>query len=260
MLKQINNYLSCYVLILFSISTVRADWFEWTNNEIQYLHGDNYHEPFNPNNISQSIITITHADSWKFGRNFFFLDTLITENGQPSQTNLYGEIYSSFSAGKILDKNLSVGVFKDVNLTIGLNAGENLDSSQSGIRAVLYGVTVDFNLPMFAYFNVDFLHNVPLEPNNMKGSSLQITPVWKFPFSIAETKWSFEGFTDFIQSRGQNNSFTILSQPQLRLDIGDLFGKSGHVYAGIEYQYWHNKYGIKGLTDNVPQALILWKF
>lgn len=247
--------------IFFNVSDVyAADWFEWSNNEIQYLHGDSYHEPFNSQNIGQSIITITHSDGWKFGRNFFFLDMLITENGQPSQTNLYGEVYSSFSFGKILDKNLSVGIFKDVSFTVGFNAGENLDSPKSGIRAALYGMTVDFDLPMFAFFNVDFLHNIPLEPRNIKGSSLQITPVWNLPFTIAGTKWSFEGFTDFIQSRGQGDGFVILSQPQLRLDVGDLFGERGYVYAGVEYQYWHNKYGIKGLTDNLPQVLVVWKF
>jgi hypothetical protein len=42
--------------------------------------------------------------------------------------------------------------------------------------------------------------------------------------------------------------------------VGDLWGNSGHFYAGIEYQYWHNKYGIKGLNESVPQVLVLWKF
>ena len=187
------------------------------------------------------------------------MDTLFTENGQPSQINIYGEAYSSLSLGKILGKDLSFGIFKDLNTTIGVNAGENLDDrTKSGVRIALYGVTIDFNLPYFNYFNVDFLNHVPLEPT-MKGSSLQITPVWNLPFSIANTKWSFEGFLDFIGSK-TNASYTVLTQPQLRLDVGDLWGESGHFYAGIEYQYWHNKYGIKGLNDNVPQALLVWKF
>jgi nucleoside-specific outer membrane channel protein Tsx len=244
--------------MMFTVSKSYADVFDWTNTEIQYLHGGNFQEPGNPNNIGQSIITVTHADGWAYGSNFFFLDTLVTEYGQPSQTNLYGEAYSSLSFGKILGKNLSFGIFKDLNATIGVNAGENLDSSQSGVRTVLYGATVQFNLPFFKFFNVDILNHVPLEPT-MKGASIQVTPVWNLPFSIANTKWSFEGFADFIGSK-TNASHIVLTQPQLRLDVGDLWGETGHFYVGIEYQYWHNKYGIKGLNDNVPQALLVWKF
>lgn len=248
----------CLLMAFVTSMPTRADWFDWTNTEIQYLHGSNYQQPFNSNAIGQSIITVTHSDGWKFGRNFFFMDTLFTENGQPSQTDVYGEAYSSLSLGKILGKDLSFGIFKDVNATIGVNAGERLDNSKSDVRIALYGATIDFNLPFFAFFTVDILNHVPLEPT-MQGASVQITPVWNLPFSIANTKWSFEGFLDFIGSKN-NASYNVLTQPQLRLDVGDLVGESGHFYAGIEYQYWHNKYGIKGLNESVPQALLVWKF
>lgn len=246
-------------LVLASLPiTSSADFMQWSNSEIQYLHGANFNEAFNPNDVSKSIITITHAHGWQYGRNFFFMDTLITESGQPSQTNLYGEAYSTFSLGKISGMDLSYGLFKDLGLTAGINLGENMNSRHSGFRAWLYGVTVDFNLPGFSYFNVDFLRQRVTETANI-GSSWQITPVWKFPFEIAGTKWSFEGFTDFI-AKNHSTARQALAQPQLRLDIGDIWGETNHLFLGIEYQYWHNKYGIKGLHDNVPQVLVIWKF
>ncbi|WP_231886684.1 outer membrane protein OmpK [Methylomonas methanica] len=236
-----------------------ADFMQWHNSEIQYLHGGNYQEPFNPNDVSQSIITITNAHGWTYGRNFFFMDALFTESGQPSQTNLYGEAYSTLSLSKISGLNLSYGIFKDFGATGGINLGENMDSPQSGTRAWLYGITLDFDLPGFDYFNVDFLRMRVTEPADI-GTSWQITPTWKLPFEIAGSKWSFEGFADFIGKKGDRADRQALAQPQLRLDIGDLWGNGNHLYLGIEYQYWHNKYGIKGLHDNVPQALLLWKF
>ncbi|TCV85513.1 MULTISPECIES: DUF5020 family protein [Methylomonas] len=236
-----------------------ADYLLWSNSEIQYLHGANYNDPFNPNDVSQSIITITNTHGWTYGRNFFFMDTLFTESGQTSQTNLYGEAYSTFSLSKISGLDLSFGIFKDFGVTGGINLGENMNSSQSGFRAWLYGVTLDFNLPGFSYFNIDFLRQRVTEPDDI-GTSWQITPVWQLPFEIAGSKWSFEGFADFIGEKGDRAARQALAQPQLRLDIGDLWGNSSHLYLGIEYQYWHNKYGIKGLHDNVPQALLLWKF
>lgn len=236
----------------------QADWIQWSSSEIQYLHGTNFNEPFNPEDVSQSIITVTHVHGWTYGRNFFFMDTLFTTDGQPSQTNLYGEAYSTLSLGKILNKELAFGIFKDFGITGGVNLGENMDSRRSGFRAWLYGVTVDFNLPGFDYFNVDFLRQRVTETADI-GTSWQITPVWRFPFKIAGTKWSFEGFADFIATN-HSNARQALAQPQLRLDVGDWFGYEQHVFLGLEYQYWHNKYGIKGLHDNVPQALFLWRF
>lgn len=250
----------CIALLLTSwFTTCAADFMLWSNSGIQYLHGTNYNEPFNPNQVSQSIITVTHTHGWNYGRNFFFMDTLFTESGQPSQTNLYGEAYSTFSLSKISGLELSYGIFKDLGITGGVNLGENLDSPQSGFRAWLYGITLDLDLPGFDYFNVDFLRQRVTEPEDI-GSSWQITPVWRLPFQIGGSRWSLEGFTDFIGPKGSHTAGQILAQPQLRLDVGDLLGNSDHFYVGIEYQYWHNKYGIKGLIDNVPQALLVWRF
>lgn len=180
-------------------------------------------------------------------------------SGRFQQTSVYGEAYSYLTLGKLLGKDLSLGIFKDINATVGVNAGESFDSPQSGARIFLYGVTLDFNLPGFKMFTLDFLKHDQFEPVP-NGSSWQITPVWIVPFTVAGTKWSLEGFADVIGRKNTNYAQTIIAQPQLRLDVGDLWGKSGHFYAGIEYQYWHNKYGIQGLHESLPQALALWKF
>lgn len=247
-------------LLLFAApATGIADFMLWSNSEIQYLHGDNYQEPFNSNDLSQSILTFTHVHGWAYGRNFFFMDTLFTEAGQPPQINLYGEAYSTFSLSKLSGLDLSYGIFKDFGLTAGINLGENMDSRQSGFRAWLYGVTADFNLPGFNYFNVDFLRQRVTETADI-GTSWQITPVWQLPFEIGGTKWRFEGFADFI-GRNQTAARQALAQPQLRLDLGDLIlDKANQWFIGIEYQYWHNKYGIKGLHETAPQALVIWSF
>ena len=237
-----------------------ADFFDWSNTEVQYLHGSNYRMPKNANAIDKSIITVSHADGWAFGRNFFFMDTLITEQGEPSQVNVYGELYSYFSLNKMAGNDFSYGLFKDLNATVGLNLGENLDiNPKSGTRVLLYGATLDLNLPGFKMFNIDFLcHNI-VEPVST-GNSVQITPVWKLPFTIGNTHWSFEGFADYIGSKTGRYTENFLAQPQLRLDVGEFFGIPKHLQVGLEYQYWHNKYGIKGFTESLPQALVVWTF
>ena len=246
------------LLFIWPLSA-QADIFAWSDTEIQYLHGDGYQMPMNSNDVSRSIITLSHADGWALGRNFFFMDTLFSEQGEASQVNLYGEFYSYLSLSKMTGKDLAYGLFKDLNLTAGVNAGENLDNARSGARIILYGVTVDFNLPGFKLFTVDLLRHDVLEPDSF-GSSWQITPVWNFPFTLLGTHWSLEGFADFIGPKGPNYAGSVLAQPQIRLDVGDFLGLSNRLFIGIEYQYWNNKFGIKGLQESLPQALVVWKF
>lgn len=253
------SYSRLALLTLMLTPGARADVFDWSNSEIQYLQGSGYRMPGNDNDIDYSIITVTHADGWAYGRNFFFMDTLISEAGEPSQVNLYGEFYSSLSLAKLSGWDLSFGWFKDLNITGGVNLGESMESNRSGTRVILYGASLDLNLPGFNYFNIDFLRFDTLEPERLD-SSWQITPVWQLPFSIAGTKWSFEGFADFIGKNNSGSARTALAQPQLRLDVGDLYGYGDHLYLGVEYQYWHNKFGIKGLHESLPQALVVWKF
>lgn len=259
-LKKSSAISSIFFTLLFILPVnAQAKLFAWTDTEIQYLHGEGYQMPTNPNAVSRSIITLSHADGWALGHNFFFMDTLISEQGETSQVNLYGEFYSYFSFSKMAGRNLAYGLFKDLNVALGVNAGENMDSNRSGSRVILYGFSVDFNLPGFTLFSVNFLRHNVLEPV-ASGNSWQVTPVWKFPFTVAGTHWSLEGFTDFIGPKGPNYAGSVLAQPQIRLDVGDFFGAANHFYAGIEYQYWNNKFGIKGLHESLPQALLLWKF
>ena len=85
--------LCCIFLLIWPLSAT-AQIFDWQSTEIQYLHGDGYQIPGNPNDVSRSIMTFSHADGWALGRNFFFMDTLISDGGETSQVNLYGELYS----------------------------------------------------------------------------------------------------------------------------------------------------------------------
>jgi nucleoside-specific outer membrane channel protein Tsx len=213
-------------------------------------------------------LTLQHAGGFKYGRNFFFVDMLRSNERDNNAGEVYGEWYTSFSLSKIIGANLSAGIIRDVNVTAGVNYGAK--NTGANPRVFLPGITVDFNIPGFAFFNVDFLAYVDhgnFKPDaattvaNCGGhhTSLQITPSWKLPFNIGPTKWSFEGFLDHIGSRGTCET-EILTQPQLRLDVGNFWGKPDTLFVGIEYQYWHNKFGIKDLNEHNPQALLVWKF
>lgn len=242
-----------------------APAFEWSNTEIQYLHGNQFQEPFNPSDVGKHIITLQHADGHAYGRNYFFIDTLQSNSKDSNATEVYAEGYASLSLSKISQKDISKGIVRDINFTAGINYGyKSYPDYNVNPRVLLSGISLDFNLPGFAFLNVDVLAFIDRgefadHTNDCNASTYQITPAWKLPFSIGSAKFSFEGFTDFIGAHGRCAS-QILSQPQLRWDVGNHFGHPEKLFVGSEYQFWHNKYGIQGLQDNFPQTLLLWKF
>jgi len=246
---------------------------DWSDTEIQYVTGSSYRDPFNPgpdNNtdVKKYILTLQHASGHKWGRNFFFVDFLTTTSGGPGGKNdgeVYGEWYSSLSLSKLSGSKMEFGFIRDVNLTGGINYGAK--SNGANPRVWLYGATVDFNVPGFIFLNVDFLryddhgHFAGSSQNNK--ATWQISPAWLAKFNLGPTKWVFTGHVDWIGKRCDGSlcaGVETLAQPELKLDVGDFFGKPDTVYVGLEYNYWKNKFGIKGLTERNPQLQIAWKF
>lgn len=244
---------------------------DWVSNEIQYLQSNNYREPFNDRDVSKQIITLQHASGYSLGRNFVFVDilksgnqelNLANRNESPSET--YGEAYTTLSLGKVSGKSWAFGPVKDVGLTAGINAGSKGSQLHPQPRVYLAGVTFDFDVPR-GFLSVDVLsywdHGCFKGINSCPdySNTYQVTPAWSQPFSIGSIDGEFTGFIDFIGSRGAGTVAQVLSQPQIRFDLGKPFGEPGRIYGGIEYQYWKNKFGTDGVTEHHPQLLLLLK-
>ena len=246
---------------------------EWSATEIELLHGRDYREPFNPNAVHKSIVTLQHASGYGLGRNFLFVDVIQSGNQErdlannpESPTEIYGEAYTTLSLSKISGRDLAIGPLRDLGLTVGLNAGTKDSQLKPRPRVYLAGFTLDFAVPR-GFFNLDVLAYSDHGCNDGINScpdyrtTYQITPAWSLPFRLGAVDAEFAGFVDFIGSRGAGTVRQVLTQPQLRFDIGHaLLGEKGRLYAGIEYQYWRNKYGSRGVHEHNPQVLVLWKF
>lgn len=251
-------FLASFILFTILGSTGFAHAFEWTDNEVQLLYGTGFREPASANYLSREILTFQHIDGYKYGRNFFFVDTIFTQAGDPDSTKLYSEGYTYLSLNKLTGLKIPSGIFKDFNLAAGINIGS--ESGGSKPLVYLYGISMELNLPKITFFSIDILINDAREPESGKGVSWQITPVWALPFEIGDIKFSFEGFFDIITSKDERTKQTILAQPQLRWDAGRHFNlKDNKLFVGIEYQYWENKYGIEWLDESFPQVMVVWK-
>lgn len=260
------------LLLACGLAASQASALEWSETEVQLLYSGHYSEPANPNDVAKSIVTLQHADGYSLGRNFMFVDILQSNSqeldlagNRESPTEVYGEAYTTLSLSKLSGKSYGFGPVKDLGLTAGINLGDKSSQLHPKARVFLAGVTFDFDVPK-GFFNVDVLgywdHSCfgGIQSCPDYHSTYQVTPSWFAPFSVGGLDFEFTGFADFIGSRGAGTVRQVLSQPQLRLDVGKLFSHKGHLYAGFEYQYWHNKFGNDGVNESHPQLLVLWKF
>lgn len=261
-----------------ALNTPMASAENWGNTEVQLQALGELERVGNGGTADTTIITFQHAGGWEYGDNFFFMDySRYSENSNGNfpvddSSELYGEWYSNFSLGAITGNDLSFGPVKDIGLVAGFNYAPEVDSAW-----VLPGVRFSLDLPGFAFAQIDvtgYMHqgggsaDSPVFTVVDEDSSFMIDFAWAYPFKIGSTSWSFEGHAEYIDGRTQVNNFGtieleswILIQPQVRLDVGELMGTpSNRLFAGIEYQYWKNKLGTKGVDDNTVQFLAVWRF
>ena len=233
------------VLLAPAANAATGDFFEYHTTNIQLLKGWNYQ--IGPED--RSIATFEHFNRWRYGDFFMFADGTHYDKGG---TNIYAEFSPRLSLGKISGQDLSFGIIKDVLISTTEEVGKH------GYNANLYGGAVDLDLPGFKVASINLYRR---DNPALKDTTWQTTICWKRPFEIDGVKFVTEGFADIAGREGPRYHANQFVVPRLLVDIGDLAGgKSNQMFAGIEYQYWHNKFGRDGVTESVPQLQLKWVF
>lgn len=218
----------------------------FSSTNIQYLYGNKYEL----GDKARSIVTLEHVNAWKYGDNFFFVDiTNPNRKGDATGTEFYGEISPRLSLGALIGKPLSFGPVKDVLITTTMEVGD----AGSGFHNYLYGIAVDLNILPVAQINYYVRHEI--DAGTALGS--QLTLVWLAPFKAGPLAMTFEGFFDYAWGNEPKED-NIVAGPRLLVDVGNFFGAPGALQAGVEYQYWKNKFGVKDVNESCPQAMVKW--
>lgn len=242
-------HVSCSLALVIGAVTcesAQAGSATFSSTNIQYLYGNDYEL----GDETRSIITLEHVNAWKYGDNFFFVDiTNPNRIGDQTGTEFYGEVSPRLSLSAISGKQLSAGIIKDVLITTTMEVGD----AGSGFHNYLYGLAIDLNILPVAQIN----YYVRNEINSATDLGNQITLVWLAPFSLGPLDMSFEGFFDYAWGNDPSED-NIVAGPRLLVDVGKFFGAPQSLQAGIEYQYWKNKFGIDGVNENCPQAMVKW--
>lgn len=236
---------------------------DWSDTSIGYRTGSKFAEPFGVNDIHKDIFNLTHVSGYKYGSNFFNVDLLVSDEKDPAfagSTNGAQETYivyrHTLDFGKVTGTTLSWGPISAVGLTAGFDWNTKDDAGyNSKKRMLVLGPTLSFAVPGF--LNVSLLQlwesNAPYNTYTHTGVARysydphpMLTAAWGIP--IGSLPLSFEGFANFIASKG-TNEFGAGTKPetnidmQVMYDVGTLFGAKGKFKVGLEYQYWRNKFG-----------------
>ena len=237
-------FLAVLVLLVMPLTSRADDFFKFHAPNIQYLYGTNFE--LGPN--ERHIITLEYGTSFTYGDFFAFSDLSFPNAGDFSH---YTEGILRLSLNKMTGSKLNLGLFSDLYLAGSLEVPKGKDPRY------LYGLSTDIKVPGFKFLRlIAYIRDNP----DLPGSTHQITTVWNLPFKIGNVSFLTEGVADFAGSEGPTAANQLII-PRLLVDTGDLlFSKPGKLFSGVEFQYWHNKFGIEGVTESVVQFQLKWNF
>lgn len=253
-------------LLAASLSSAYA--VDWSDTYVGYRYGTTFAEPFNKNDIAKNIFNLNHVNGYKYGTNFLNADILLSDKKDPDgvgSTTGAQEIYivyrHTLDLGKVFStpETFKFGPVRGVGLTAGFDYNLKDDAGYNSKKQMLVaGPTVMFDVPGF--LNVSLLQlwesNAPYNGfTKTKTDRYDYDPhpmlnaAWGIPFSVGPVKLSFEGYANFIASKGKNE-FGGNTKPETNIDAQIMYDASSLLGAkprtfkvGLEYQYWRNKFG-----------------
>lgn len=241
-----------------------AEAADWSDTYIGYRYGTKFAEPYESNDITKNIINFSHVSGYKYGTNFFNADILLSDSKDPaSATSTDGahEVYvvyrHTLDLGKITGKSFKFGPVKDIGLTAGFDYNNKDDAGYNSKKHMLVaGPTLMLDVPGFLNVSLLALWESNAPCNTFTNTCVSrytykthpmLTAAWGIP--IGSTPLSFEGFANFIASKGKDE-FGASTKPetnidmQVMLDVGAVTGGPKNTFkVGLEYQYWKNKFG-----------------
>lgn len=214
----------------------------WSDTSFTLLKGSDYEV----GKSERNVFTLEHASGHSWGNIFAFVDRLSPKNSDDKE--VYGEVGMTFN---LMQQKESF--IKDVYVATQWEYGSSSGAFGMSQDNYLLGAGVNLDIPGSTFFNVNLYRR-----NNEHGdANNQLTLAWAFPFADG---FVYDGFMDAVDSTDSSvSSYNITSQ--LKYDFGQHMGaEKNKLYAGIEYVYWRNKFGIDGITEKNANLLLQWHF
>ena len=238
----------------------------FSDTSIGYRYGTEFAEPFNANAIAKDILNLNHVSGYKYGTNFFNVDTLMSDNKDAAgagSSNGAQEVYvvyrNTLDLEKLAGSPFKFGPVRGMGITAGFDYNTKTDAGyNSKKRMLVAGPTFMMDVPGFLNVSVLalFESNAPYStfskvstPRYTYDAHPMIGAAWGIPLAGGAVPISFEGFANFIAAKGKNESGGDSAAEtnidmQIMLDLSGVMGAAPKSFKlGLEYQYWKNKFG-----------------
>jgi len=259
-----SNLVRCTVALAV-LATCTAQAADWSDTSLSYRYGTKFAEPFNNNDITKNIVNLSSVSGYKYGKNFFSVDLLMSSELDPSSAGSNSGAHEAYALyrhtldfGKITGNSYAFGPVRGVGFTGGFDFNSKTDAGyNSKKRMLVAGPTLFIDVPGFLDVSLLALweSNAPYNtftnqatPRYAYKTHAMLTAAWGIPFN-AGIPLEFNGYANFITAKGKNE-FGGGTAPetnidaQIMYDISGLAGTPKNTFkVGVEYQYWKNKFG-----------------
>ena len=218
--------------------TAKTLWFDYS---ITYLNGSDYEVGDN----KRDVATFEYASGTNWGDTFLFFERMASKN---DDVTFYGEF-----SPRVKFSDYSAGAFSNIYFSSTLEA--NIFSPNSGKSSdfvnVLLGLGTDIKLPGFKFIKLSAYRR----NNELSEGNYQMTLSWAIPFNNV----TYDGFIDWFSTTDtQRASMNFTSQ--LKYNLSSHLNLTTPLYIGLEYVFWQNKFGIKGVNERNANLLVKYHF
>lgn len=269
--------------LTLSVSAQAADW---SDTSLGWRYGTKFQEPGNGQDIAKNIFSLEHASGYKYGSNFFNVDMLVSDgkdpaaggNGSGGAHEVYVVYRHTLDFGKVFGANLGTpGVIRGYGLEAGFDLNSKDDPFGARKRMLVIGPAVMFDVPGFLQFALLFSHekNHTAFPALSQDMTFKWNNIfefsWGIPFAAGGIPFKFQGYAQYETAKGKDY-FGADTKPEphadfsLMVDVGAVAGGAKNTFmAGVEYEYWKNKFGndpalLKGTLAKTPMVRLEYHF
>ncbi|WP_367107477.1 DUF5020 family protein [uncultured Psychrobacter sp.] len=221
----------------------------FSDTSISLLYGEDYELA---KDGELTTLTLEHASAHSWGGVFFFVDRLqgASDDESSRAKDIYGELAPKFKL-----KSYDEGFVKQVNFAAQYEFGSN--SSGFNQDNYMVGVGADLNIPIegMKYASASLYHvfNNNSGPNDADDQQITLTYGWE------KNNFVVDGYVDYSFNNDDLKDQLHIN-PQIKYNLQEALGIDNRIEVGIEYSYWRNKFGLDGVNQSVPSALVKLHF
>jgi nucleoside-specific outer membrane channel protein Tsx len=243
---------------------------DWSDTALSVRYGTQFAEPYDNDadgsrtDIAKTIIAFTSATGYKYGTTFVTIDFLQSDSkdpgggvaGKPGAQEVYGVFRTTVDLGKVTGASLKMGPVRGLGVTAGFDINTKNDGYASKKRMAVAGPTVMMEVPGFLNLSALLFDesNAPQAITRRYHYKNHLALEADWGIAIGDLPLSFNGYALWITAKGKDE-FGAQTAPEshvdmdLMLDAGSLLGASRKTWlVGVEYEYWHNKFGNRTAT------------